>query len=83
MESTRKKIVRKISRSRITIKAIESELPNNTLNRKSVRAENKKSLNCEFLKIFAVVVLIHYLVIYTNPDKIKARLNCNDNNHFM
>jgi hypothetical protein len=38
-----------------------------------VRAERRKSWNCEFLKIFAVVVLIYSLVIYAIPDKIKAK----------
>jgi len=74
MESTRKIIVRKIRRSRITIKAIESELPKNTLNRKSVRAESRKNWNCEFLNIFTDMVLIYSLLIYAIPDKIKARL---------
>jgi hypothetical protein len=75
MESARKKIVRAIKRSRITINPVESELPKNTLNRKSVKAERRKSWNCEFLNIFTVLVLIYSLVIYANSNKTKAKLN--------
>jgi len=74
MERTRKKIVRAISKSRIMIKTVESELAKNTLNRKSVRAESRKNWNCEFLNIFTDMVLIYSLLIYAIPDKIKARL---------
>ena len=83
MERTRKKIVEAISRSRITINPVESELPKNTLNRKSVRAERRKSWNCEFLKIFTVLVLIYSLVIYANSDKPKAILIYTFYNHFV
>jgi len=72
MERTRKKIVRVIRKSRIMIKPMESELPKNTLNRKSVKAESRKNWNCEFLKIFFVIALIYSLVIYAISVKIIA-----------
>ncbi len=66
--------MRAISRSRITINAVESELPKNTLNKKSVKAESRKNWNCEFLKIFTVKALIYSLVIYANSDKTKVKI---------